>query len=88
MTFGNNGEAKYDHLPLEVGSDKLLTYAFPSYISPDYKDDMVIKSSQLHDEPFLSIIQNGNMQFNCTLKLLNYCLLFDFHQPTWSLDHI
>lgn len=42
MTFGNNGEAKYDHLPLEVGSDKLLTFAFPSYISPDYKDDMVI----------------------------------------------
>eukprot|EP00057_Strongylocentrotus_purpuratus_P017944 XP_011672418.1 PREDICTED: cilia- and flagella-associated protein 221 [Strongylocentrotus purpuratus] len=40
VTFGNNGEAKYDHLPLEVGSDKLLTYAFPSYISPDYKDDM------------------------------------------------
>nr|XP_054768030.1 cilia- and flagella-associated protein 221-like isoform X1 [Lytechinus pictus] len=40
LTFGNNGEAKYDHLPLEVSSDKLLTYAFPSYISPDYKDDM------------------------------------------------
>ncbi|XP_071487627.1 cilia- and flagella-associated protein 221-like [Diadema antillarum] len=40
VTFGGDGEAKYDYLPLHISPESVLTYGFPSYIAPDYKDDM------------------------------------------------
>lgn len=40
-TYGENLEvARYSDLPLDISADKVLPHAFPTYIAPDYKDDM------------------------------------------------